>query len=103
MGEKGEYVMIIFDTEKMKETYVQMMELLHEIRVNMGRIEQLVHETEGDWQGNAEKVFAQKLLFVKEKFVPVYHFWEEYAGWLKEQAEQYEEHESEIHSKLNLV
>lgn len=95
--------MIVFDTEQMNQASGQMMEVLQELQVNMRQIELLVRDAEGDWQGEAEKAFQKKLLHVKEKFVPLQRFLKEYAEQVQEQAEIYEEHETEIRSKLNGV
>ncbi|MCM1244436.1 MAG: WXG100 family type VII secretion target [Roseburia sp.] len=95
--------MIVFDVEQMKQTSEHIFETFQEIQENMKRIEQIVMDVRGDWQGEAEKAFEKKLLYVKAQFAPVQQFWKEYAVQIREQAELYEEHESEIRSKLNRV
>lgn len=95
--------MIVFDAEQMKQTSEQMLGNVQKMQENMKRIEQIVMDVRGDWQGEAEKAFEKKLLYVKAQFVPLQQFWKEYAVQIREQAELYAEHESEIRSKLNRV
>lgn len=95
--------MISFDTEKMLEKYGEMLSITRQLQNNMNHIEKLVLELNGEWQGQAEKLFAEKIVFVNNRYQRITLFLEEYAEQLKKHAKIYETHEEELIQRLNLV
>lgn len=74
-----------------------------DLRVLMENIEILVLSVNGSWQGDAEKAYAEKILFIKNQFEPIAMFFDDYSDLLKKFADEYESQESDMASKINLV
>lgn len=95
--------MIAFDVERMNRMYQDLAETNQGILKNMKQIEQFVYSMEGEWQGDAQRAFAGKILYIKEQFQPLFRFLQELTELLKIQAELYEEQEDNIRKKLNAL
>lgn len=67
----------------------------------MEQIEQLILSVEGDWQGDAERTFSSKIVFVKKQFSNILSFFESYSYLLVSFADSYEQIEDTISSKIN--
>ena len=75
----------------------------NELRNQMEQIEMLILSLNGDWQGDAERAFAGRILYVKNQFDHIFQFFDDYAELLKKLAAEYEESDKEISSKIQLV
>lgn len=75
----------------------------NELRMNMEQIEQLVLGLSGEWQGEAERSFEQKILFVRKQFDSILSFFGEYADLLILFADSYDNLENEISAKIRLA
>lgn len=69
----------------------------------MDQIEALVLSVNGSWQGNSERAFSEKILFVKKQFSGIATFFDDYSELLKQFAYSYEQQESDLSSKINLA
>ena len=69
----------------------------------MDQIETLVLSVHGSWQGNAERAFAEKILYVKKQFSGIAAFFDDYAELLKKFASSYEQQEADLSSRINLA
>ncbi len=77
--------------------------LKFELEKIMEEIELLVLSVNGSWQGNAERAFAEKIIFVKKQFSHIATFFDDYAKLLKNFAYTYEQQETDLASKINLT
>lgn len=73
------------------------------LRNNMDTMELLVNSLNGEWQGDAERAYASRLVYVRREFREVERFFEEYASLLGRFAEEYTRHEEELASKIRNV
>ncbi|MBO5869592.1 MAG: WXG100 family type VII secretion target [Clostridia bacterium] len=85
--------------EKSNEIKTLKIDLLN----TMEQIELLVLYVGGSWQGDAERAFAEKILFVKKQFGNIATFFDDYAELLKSFAYTYEQQETDLSSKINLA
>ena len=69
----------------------------------MDNIEFLVLSLNGNWQGDAERAFAEKIIFVKKHFSDIATFFNDYSDLLDKFANVYEQQESDLSSKINLT
>lgn len=69
----------------------------------MDDIEFLVLSLNGNWQGDAERAFAEKIIFVKKHFSDIATFFNDYSDLLDKFANVYEQQESDLSSKINLT
>ncbi len=69
----------------------------------MEDIECLVLAVGGAWQGDAERAYAEKILYVKQQFSHIAQFFGDYADLLEQFAYAYEQQESDMTSQINLV
>lgn len=67
----------------------------------MEQIEQLILSVEGDWQGDAERTFSSKIVFVKKQFSNILSFFESYSYLLVSFADSYEQLEDDISFRIN--
>lgn len=70
---------------------------------NMDRIESLVLSVNGAWQGDSERAYASKILFIKREFSGILSFLEDYAALLASFADQYDEFDSGLAAKISLT
>ncbi len=91
------------DTSQLVERSSEINALRTELSNIMEQIEILILSVNGGWQGDAERAFSEKILYVKKQFANIANFFEEYAGLLKSFAYTYEQQESDISSKINLT
>lgn len=69
----------------------------------MDEIEQLVLSVRGDWQGEAELAFSEKIIYVKNQFSSISSFFDDYSDLLKSFAVGYEQQEADISAAINLA
>lgn len=74
-----------------------------ELRHGMESIEALVLSLNGAWQGEAERAYASRILFVKQEFADIMAFFDDCASLLASFAAQYEEQDSDLAAKINLT
>lgn len=91
------------DTSQLAEKSSEIKLLKSDLLNTMEQIEFLVLSVKGNWQGDAEKAFSEKILYVKQQFSHIANFFEDYAELLKKFAYTYEQQESELSSKINLT
>ena len=70
---------------------------------NMEQIESLVISINGSWQGDAERAYASRILFVKKEFSGIMTFLDDYATLLEAFSVQYDEFDSNLAAKINLT
>lgn len=91
------------DTSQLVEKSNEVNILTAELLRTMEEIEILVLSVNGGWQGDAEKAFSEKILYVKKHFSHIATFFKDYADLLKNFAYSYEQQESDLASKINLA
>lgn len=74
-----------------------------DLEKNMDEIEMLVYTTSGAWQGDSERAFASRIIYVRKQFSALKTFFEEYADLMDESAERYDRHEADLASRINLA
>ena len=88
---------------RLDETGHQMAALKTDLMRTMEEIEILILSVNGAWQGDAERAFAEKILYVKRQFAEIASFFDDYAALLKGIAYDYERVDNELASKFNLI
>ena len=91
------------DSSQLVEKSNEINILTAEMSKIMENIEILILSVNGGWQGDAEKAFSEKILYVKKNFSPIAAFFKEYAELLKSFAYAYEQQEADLTSKINLA
>ena len=103
-GEQEEVKMkIAVDADRMHSMAGEIRTTVDALRYNMDTMEILVHSLNGEWQGDAERAFASKILYVRREFKEVENFFAEYASLLERFAEEYIRHEDEVAAKVRNV
>ena len=69
----------------------------------MEQIQTLVLSVSGGWQGDAERAFSEKIIYVKKQFASIATFFDDYAELLRGFAYTYEQQETDLSSKINLA
>ena len=77
--------------------------LANQLRINMAQIEALVLSTNGEWQGESEVAYAGKIIYVKNQYMKLITFIEQYAELIGLYAEQYEDYEQQLAGKIDLA
>lgn len=90
------------NTMSMADKSFHIRALKNELCQTMEEIELLVLSVNGAWQGDAEKAFAEKILYVKHQFSHISAFFEEYANLLDQFSREYDRVDRDIASKINL-
>ncbi len=91
------------DTAQLAEKSYAIKGLKTELSKIMEEIEILVLSVNGSWQGDAERAFSEKILYVKKQFGEIAAFFDDYAELLKLFAYTYEQQETDFSSKINLA
>lgn len=94
---------ITVDADRMHSMAAEIRTTVDTLRYNMDTMEILVHSLNGEWQGDAERAFASKILYVRREFKEVEQFFREYASLLERFAEEYIRHEDEVAAKVRNV
>lgn len=91
---------ILVDAERMKVISGEINTTVDTLRNNMDNIELLVNGLNGEWQGDAERAYASRLVYVRKEFKEVEKFFTEYATMLSRFSEEYLRHEDEVAAKI---
>ena len=91
------------DTSQLVEKSNEIRTLKADLLNTMEQIEILVLSVNGGWQGDAERAFSEKILYVKKQFANIATFFDDYAELLKAFAYTYEQQETDLSSKINLA
>lgn len=91
------------DTSQLVEKSNEIKTLKADLLNTMEQIEMLVLSANGGWQGDAERAFSEKVLYVKKEFANIATFFDDYAELLKGFAYTYEQQETDLSSKINLA
>ena len=91
------------DTSQMVEKSNEIKILKADLVNTMEQIELLILSVNGGWQGDAERAFSEKILFVKKQFANIATFFDDYSELLKGFAYTYEQQETDLSSKINLA
>lgn len=81
----------------------QMLEVRDELKRLQFNIEQLVFSTCDDWQGAAEKVFAEKVITINEQYARLCSFIDDCACLLKQFADEYEAMDKTVADRINRI
>lgn len=77
--------------------------LKEEIYNEYNQIESLVLSVGADWQGDAERAFASKIVYLKKHFERLEEFFEEFSVFFEKFSEKYEEIERSVINELNQI
>ena len=94
---------ITVDADRMHSAAAEIRTTVDTLRYNMDTMELLVNSLNGEWQGDAERAFASKIVYVRNEFKEVEQFFREYASLLERFAEEYIRHEDEVTAKVRNV
>ena len=94
---------ILVDAERMQIVSTEMRTTIDTLRYNMNSMEVLVNSLNGEWQGDAEKAYASRMMYVRREFKEVEKFFEEFATFLSQFSEDYMRHEDELATKIQNV
>ncbi len=94
---------ITVDTDRMRVVSGEIRTVVDTLRNNMDAIELLVNSMGGEWQGDAGKAYAGRLICVRREFKEVEHFFEEYASLLGRFSEEYARYEDDLAAKIRNV
>ena len=80
-----------------------MKDALYTLRSNMVRIEGLVQSLDCEWQGIAEKQYAQRIILVRSEFDALEKVLEQLTDQLDRISDEYEEHEDILAEKIRRI
>ncbi len=91
------------NTEEMREKCYEIRNICNELNNNMNQIENTVLSLGSEWQGDSERAYTAKLIYVRQQFSGITKFLEDYAELMNTFSSQYEEHDKELSTKINLA
>ena len=91
------------DTTKLVQKSNDIKSVKLDLMSTMDQIEELVLSVNGSWQGQAERAFSEKIIYVKKQFSGIATFFDDYSELLKQFAYSYEQQEADLSSKINLA
>ena len=91
---------ISVDADRMYAVSGEIRTVTDVLRANMDNLEFLVTDLQGQWQGEAERAYASRLVCVRREFRELERFFEEYASLLGRFAEEYMRCEEELRLKI---
>lgn len=94
---------ICVEPESLKNISREIYEITLRERALMDKLGMIFYSTGDQWQGSAEKAFAGRIVAVKNQFMHINSFFEDYAALIKQAADMYENHEKELSSKINCI
>lgn len=96
-------MLVCSDRDRLYEASDEMIRIDMELENLQYAIEQLVYSTCTDWQGAAEKAFAEKIIIINEKYNTLHSFVKEFSRLLKDFADSYEALDEDIANKIKLI
>ena len=94
---------ISVNTQAMLEMAEKARILKNELNSEYSQIECLVLSVGADWQGDAERAFASKIVYLKKHFEKLESFFEELSDFFEKFSGQYEEVEKAVINELNQI
>ncbi len=94
---------ICVDVAGIKDMKNDIQKISDDLRTYMEQVENVVLSIDGEWQGEAEKAYVARIVYVKSQFSTVIEFLEQYIKLLDDFSDQYEEHDKELAAKINLI
>lgn len=91
------------DTEEMHAKCCEIRNICSELNSNMDQIESAVLSIGNEWQGESERAFVAKIIYVRQQFSGITKFLEDYADILDTFSYKYEEHDKDLSLKINLA
>ncbi len=94
---------IAIDTRQVQNNVNDMRLLNSELQKTMEEIENLIFSVNGSWQGDSERAFASRIVFVKREFSNIASFLNDYANLLQGFADGYDEYDNTLCSRINAI
>lgn len=94
---------ITVDVDRMRIVSGEIRNITAVLQSNMDAMEFLVNSMNGEWQGDSERAYAARLIYVRREFKEIEHFFEEYASLLNRFAEEYQSYEDQLAAKIRNV
>ncbi len=91
---------ITVDTDRLRSSSANIRAINAELEKNMGDLAFLVESLNGSWQGNAEKAYSSRLVYVRHEFTELERFFDEYAALLSRFADAYLRHEEKLAAEI---
>ena len=97
---EAENMIVAADTDGMRCVADEMRQIADTIKKLNYLIEQLVFSTCDDWQGAAERAFAESVITVNEGFAELLSYVKEYSELLNRFASEYEDMDTIVSKKV---
>lgn len=94
---------VIIDTRQIQAKANEIRLLNNELQKTMEEIESLILSVNGSWQGDAEKAFASRIIFVKREFSNIAAFLNDYSNLLQGFSDGYDEYDDMLCSRINAI
>lgn len=91
------------DTNQLFQKSNDIKALKSELKKITEDIELLVLSSKGSWQGEAERAFSEKIIYIKNRFSDIEKFFDDYSETLKKIAYSYERQENDLRKKISLA
>lgn len=94
---------ICVDTEALDQKCAELRSASAELEDYMNQIESVVLSIGNEWQGDAERAYTARLLYIRQEFRGITGFLEGYAELLETISAKYEAYDKELSSKIYLA
>ena len=94
---------IYADTDELYQRSEEILVISSDIEKTITQIECLVSSLSGNWQGDSERIYESKIIYLKQLYDELSRFLREYSAVLKNCAERYNQCDAELTSKINFV
>lgn len=94
---------VYVEPESLIESYNKMKLVIGELKNIFNRIETFVASINGEWQGNAEKVFSGKIMIIRNQYSDIECFYNDCAELIKEISDSYEEQDVNTARLIELI
>lgn len=98
-----EKMIVSVDTQRLIAVKNEMLLVNNELKKQMQRMEMIVLSVDGEWKGDAEKAYESKLFYMKKQFMKLTEYFDEYAATLGNMADDYENYDTELSSKIDMA
>lgn len=94
---------IIVETGMLANSVNGIRQIQDELQKVMDDIEYLVLSVNGGWQGNAEKAYAGRIVYVKKEYDNIIAFFDEYSKLLSKFKDEYDIQDDELFNRINSI
>lgn len=94
---------LLADADALQRSTDRIASIKSELEKELSMIEQAILSLDADWQGNAERVYASKIVYIKNEYKKLIQFYDGLITLIKNVSDRYSELEKSVLLGINQI